>query len=67
MEGVARINGVKMHLDKLTDTEIDNMVGYTHERIEGAVSDLEALGIESARRWGGIAVEQVVDPQGTLF
>lgn len=48
MSHVTRINGVKTHLERLTDAELENHMLYAHERIERGVRDLEALGIESA-------------------
>lgn len=71
---VARINGIKTHLERLTDDELEANMGYCHDRIESAVRDLEALGIESARRYGEAALQDTVeipvieDPnQGKLF
>ena len=48
---VHRINGIKTHLERLSDEELENHMGFAHERIERATADLEALGIESARRF----------------
>lgn len=73
---VARINGIKTHLERLSDEELENYMGYAHERIERGVQDLEALGIESALRFavsedlGEVAMAQVIQlhpNQGTLF
>lgn len=71
---VARINGVKTHLERMTDDELEAAMGYAHDRIESNVRDLEALGIESARRYGEAALQDTVeipvieDPnQGKLF
>lgn len=46
-----RINGIPTRLHRLSDGELESMMGYAHERIDGAVSDLNHLGIESARRF----------------
>lgn len=73
---VARINGIKTNLERLSDAELENHMSYAHERIEGNVRDLEALGIESARRFavgeelGEAAMAQVIQlhpDQGVLF
>lgn len=75
---IQRINGIKMDLAKLTDAEIEQGMGYAHERIESSVRDIEHLGIESARRFAAdeVAFDGIVrymddyrpDPyQGTLF
>lgn len=47
-----RINGIKMDLARLSDDEIETNMGHCHTRIDSATQDLEALGIESARRFG---------------
>ena len=60
---VQRINGSVTHLHRLTDTELENMMGYTHERIEQATADLDTLGIESARRF---AAAEVAGPLATV-
>ena len=73
---VHRISGVKMNLERLTDDELEANMGFCHDRIESAIGDLEALGIESARRYalGDMALQDTVefpvveDPmQGKLF
>ena len=75
---IHRINGTKFDLARLTDEELEANMGYAHDRIEGGVRDLEALGIESARRFSAdeVAFDGIVlymesyrpDPnQGTLF
>lgn len=73
---VARINGIKTNLERLSDAELENHMSYAHDRIEASVRDLEALGVESARRFtaGEVladqALAQVIElhpGQGTLF
>lgn len=73
---VARINGIKTHLEALSDEELENHMSYAHQRVEDAVHDLETLGIESALRFalaeeiGETAMADVVqlfNGQGVLF
>lgn len=73
---VARINGIKTHLEALSDEELENHISYAHQRVEDAVRDLETLGIESALRFsiqeqiGETALAEVIElhpGQGTLF
>lgn len=71
---VSRINGIKTHLERLSDGELENHMSYAHERIEASVADLELLGIESARRFaagevaGEVTMAQVIQfPQPRLF
>lgn len=76
MGNVHRINGTKLNLERLSDDELEANMGFCHDRIERATGDLEALGIESARRFalGDMALQDTVefpaveDPaQGKLF
>lgn len=75
MSEVARINGIKTNLGRLSDVELENHMSYAHERIEASVRDLEALGIESARRFAAgevladVGMAQIIEfpGQGTLF
>jgi hypothetical protein len=76
MGEVVRINGIKANLARYSDDELEANMGFAHERIENGVRDLEALGIESARRFalGDMALQDTVefpaieDPaQGKLF
>lgn len=71
---VQRINGEVVHLHRLTDDEIETYVSGAHARIETGVTDLEKLGIESARRYAesdvateGLARVIQFPGQGVLF
>lgn len=67
---IQRINGIKTDIGKLSDEEIAAEVGYAHNRIEAGVSDLEKLGIESARRFAASEAIGKIIPfpdQGVLF
>lgn len=58
-----RINGVSTRLHRLSEGEIESMMGFAHERIDAAAGDLEALGIESARRF---AAGEALGPLATV-
>lgn len=49
--GASRINGIKTHLERLSDDELESHMSFAHGRVEAAGHDLELLGIESARRF----------------
>lgn len=46
-----RINGIPTRLHRLSDDELEAHMGFAHGRIEAGEHDLEALGVESARRF----------------
>lgn len=71
-----RINGIKTHLERFSDEELERSMEYAHQRIDAATHDLELLGIESARRFAladaalqdTVEFEPIQDPnQGKLF
>lgn len=71
-----RINGIKTHLERFSDAELESSMEFAHQRIDAATHDLELLGIESARRYAlaDMALQDTVefpvveDPnQGKLF
>lgn len=58
---IQRINGIKMDLGKVSDDEIESMMGHTWERLEASQADLEKLGIESARRFALDGLTRTLD------